>query len=52
VIAGYVSPEAAAREYGVAVRFTGKQDELVRLPEQWAIDEEKTRALRKNGNKR
>jgi N-methylhydantoinase B len=42
VIAGYVTPEAAARDYGVAVRFTGRADELVRLPEQWVIDEEAT----------
>ena len=35
-------PEAAARDYGVVVRFTGKDDELVRLPEQWVIDEKAT----------
>ena len=52
VIAGYVTAEAAERDYGVAVRFTGNEDELVRLAEQWVIDENKTRALRKNGNKR
>jgi N-methylhydantoinase B len=52
VIAGYVSPEAAARDYGVAVRFTGKDDELVRLPEQWILDERQTKALRSNGNKK
>ena len=46
VILGYVTPEAAAREYGVAVRFTGREDELVRLPEQWVVDETATRALR------
>jgi len=48
VIAGYVSPEAAARDYGVVVRFTGRPDELVRLPEQWVIDEAATAALRRN----
>ncbi|HEY2988346.1 MAG TPA: hydantoinase B/oxoprolinase family protein [Candidatus Binatia bacterium] len=42
VIAGYVTPEAAARDYGVNIRFTGSDDELVRLPEQWVIDQEKT----------
>ncbi len=46
VIAGYVTPEAAEREYGVIVHFVGRPDELVRLPEQWAIDEAKTAALR------
>jgi N-methylhydantoinase B len=52
VIAGYVSPGAAARDYGVAIRFTGKDDELVRLPEQWVLDEKQTKALRSNGNKK
>ena len=52
VIAGYVSPEAAARDYGVVVRFAGNDDELVRLPQEWIIDEQKTKALRSNGNKK
>jgi N-methylhydantoinase B len=47
VIAGYVSPEAAEREYGVVVRFTGDQSELVRLPEQWVIDSAATAARRR-----
>ncbi len=47
VIEGYVSAEAAARDYGVVVRFMGKDDEMVRLPEQWVIDEEATKELRK-----
>jgi N-methylhydantoinase B len=51
VIAGYVSPEAAAREYGVAVRFTGRADEMVRLPEQWVIDETATANLRNRRSK-
>jgi N-methylhydantoinase B len=46
VIAGYVTPEAAATEYGVVVRYTGRRDELVRLPEQWVIDETATARLR------
>jgi N-methylhydantoinase B len=46
VILGYVTPEAAARDYGVVVRFTGREDELVRLPEQWVIDDAATQALR------
>jgi N-methylhydantoinase B len=46
VIAGYVTAEAAARDYGVVVRFTGKDDELVRLPKQWVIDAAATAALR------
>ena len=49
VIAGYVTREAAAQEYGVVVRFTGRDDELVRLPEQWVIDEAATKRLRRDG---
>ena len=52
VIAGYVTPEAAARDYGVAVCFSGKDDELVRLAEQWIIDQSETKRLRSNGNKK
>ncbi len=47
VIGGYVTPEAAAREYGVVVRYTGGPEDLVRLPEQWVIDDTATAALRK-----
>lgn len=46
-IAGYITPEGA-RDYGVVVRFTGSEKELVRLPAQWVIDEEATRELRRN----
>jgi N-methylhydantoinase B len=46
VIYGYVSIKAAARGYGVAVRYTGRDDELVRLPEQYEIDWEETSRLR------
>ena len=46
VIAGYISPEAAAADYGVVVRFMGGADEMVRLPEQWIIDETRTREIR------
>ena len=46
VVYGYITPEAAARDYGVVVRFTGRDDEKVRLPEQWIIDEAATRELR------
>ena len=47
VIAGYVTSEAAAKDYGVAVGFTGNDDELVRLPEQWVINDDATAKLRK-----
>ena len=46
VVAGYVTREAAARDYGVVIRFTGHEEELVRLPEQWMIDEAATAELR------
>ncbi len=46
VIFGYVTPEAAAKDYGVVVRFTGREKELVRLPEQWVINEAATAKLR------
>ena len=38
VVNGYVSIEAAAREYGVKVRYTGEPDRLVRLPQHYVID--------------
>jgi N-methylhydantoinase B len=46
VIEGYVSPEAAEKNYGVAVRYTGKPEDLVRLPDAWVIDHKKTAELR------
>jgi N-methylhydantoinase B len=46
VIEGYVTPEEAEKNYGVAVRYTGKPDDLVKLPELWQIDREKTNRLR------
>jgi len=46
VVKGYVSVEAAVREYGVVIRYTGTEDQLVRLPRHYAIDEPATRALR------
>jgi N-methylhydantoinase B len=46
VMEGYVTPEHAEKSYGVAVRYTGKPDELVKLPKQWTIDEARTAELR------
>jgi N-methylhydantoinase B len=46
VINGYVSLEAAEREYGVVIRYLGSQDLLVRPPQLYVIDEEATIALR------
>jgi N-methylhydantoinase B len=38
VVNGYVSIEAAEREYGVSIRYLGDEKSLVRLPESYAID--------------
>lgn len=46
VVNGYVSLEAAEREYGVVIRYLGSQDQLVRPPQLYVIDEVATRALR------
>jgi N-methylhydantoinase B len=46
VVSGYVSIEAAACDYGVVVRYVGKVDQLVRLPEHYVVDEEETARLR------
>ncbi len=46
VVNGYVSLEAAEREYGVVIHYLGSQDQLVRLPELYVIDREATSALR------
>jgi N-methylhydantoinase B len=46
VIAGYVSLEAAERDYGVVIRYLGTDDQLVRLEMDYAIDEAATARLR------
>jgi N-methylhydantoinase B len=46
VINGYVSLEAAEREYGVVIRYLGDQNQLVRPPELYVIDEAATRLRR------
>ncbi len=46
VVNGYVSLEAAERAYGVVIRYLGSQDQLVRPPELYEIDEEATSARR------
>ena len=38
VVDGYVSLEAAEREYGVRIRYTGPPDALVRTPEMYEIE--------------
>ncbi|MXY76490.1 MAG: hydantoinase B/oxoprolinase family protein, partial [Acidimicrobiia bacterium] len=46
VIEGYVSVEAARRDYGVVVEYLGEDDQLVRLPDHYRLDLEATRRLR------
>ncbi len=48
VIEGYITAEEAEKKYGVAIRYTGKPEELVKLPNCWMIDEPKTAELRGN----
>jgi N-methylhydantoinase B len=47
VIEGYIAAEEAERCYGVAVRYVGKPDALVKMPKDWQLDREKTLALRR-----
>jgi N-methylhydantoinase B len=47
VIEGYIAPDQAEKYYGVAVNYLGAPDDLVKLPEQWVIDEKKTAELRR-----
>ncbi|MGH2542647.1 MAG: hydantoinase B/oxoprolinase family protein, partial [Ardenticatenaceae bacterium] len=47
VVNGYVSIEAAERDYGVVVRYLGGTDQLVRLPEHHIIDWPATERLRR-----
>jgi N-methylhydantoinase B len=46
VVYGYISSEAAEREYGVAIRYTGAPSALVRMPERYELDADRTRRLR------
>jgi N-methylhydantoinase B len=46
VVDGYVSIEAARAQYGVEVQYIGRPDALVRLPQDYRVDDEKTSRLR------
>ena len=46
VIEGYITAEEAESQYGVVVRYSGKSDDLVKLPESWIVDQDKTAQLR------
>ena len=46
VVYGYVSLAAAERDYKVAISYTGPESAMVRMPEHYTIDAERTRELR------
>jgi N-methylhydantoinase B len=46
VIDGYVTPEDAEKNYGVAVAYRGDAHSLVKLPAEWLIDVGRTKELR------
>jgi N-methylhydantoinase B len=46
VTEGYISAEEAEKKYGVAIRYSGKLDDLVKLPENWIVDQARTAELR------
>jgi hypothetical protein len=46
VVSGYVSLEIAERDYGIVIQYLGTSDQLVRLLEHYAVDEEATARLR------
>jgi N-methylhydantoinase B len=42
VVEGYITAAEAEKKYGVAVRYRGDSDDLVKLPASWVIDQERT----------
>jgi len=42
VVSGYVSLEAAERDYGVVIRYLGTEKQIVRMPKHYEIDAEAT----------
>lgn len=46
VVNGYMSIEAAEREYGVVIRYVGSEEQIVRPPRLYEVDEAATAALR------
>jgi N-methylhydantoinase B len=48
VTEGYISVEEAERKYGVAIRYNGNPDDLVKLAARWMIDASKTAELRRS----
>jgi N-methylhydantoinase B len=46
VVDGYVSPESARDDYGVAIEYVGPPGRIVRTPDLYRIDETETQRLR------
>ena len=46
VVEGYVSIEGAERDYGVVVRYVGRDDQLIRTPRDYELDVECTERAR------
>jgi N-methylhydantoinase B len=49
VIEGYVTLDEAEKKYGVAIRYNGNGQDLVKLPANWSIDQARTNELRRTG---
>jgi N-methylhydantoinase B len=49
VVEGYITPQEAENNYGVAIYYSGNAADLVKLPEQWLVDDDKTAKLRRKG---
>ncbi|MGZ8695344.1 MAG: hydantoinase B/oxoprolinase family protein, partial [Gaiellaceae bacterium] len=47
VVDGYVTVERARERYGVAIRYAGPADAIVRGPEAFEVDNEETAKLRR-----
>ena len=48
VVDGYVTLEQARERYGVAIRYVGAEDAIVRGPESFEVDTEETARLRRS----
>ncbi len=46
VIEGYVSLQGAREDYGVAIEYLGREDQLVRMPDDYRLDNQATDQLR------
>ena len=48
VVDGYVTLDGARERYGVAIRYIGAEDAIVRGPETFEVDTEATARLRRS----